>query len=356
MSESTENGPNYGMGFLLRGFPNFEDYYQGLPNSRPIALSPAKSGNQGRDKQAKANYDRLSQQLAKQVNGLSPAAASDGVDGSTSPNLLEALPMAFGVNSMFLLPRPPDNMTITYEIIWRMLTPDTYDKTNKPFQLASEGYRYVDQGVQSTNGFFPAGQGVFSGKAAERSLIFSVSETIRLTSPQATDRPEAYRTIQTARDLAIIASPAYGAEVTLVSPQGEGAVEATFQDGPILPFEGYNGEVNSATGKRYVFAEYGQTPMGGFQVGAGIGTGSPPPERAERAAQYRTQTSHVSYTTRAKGNECLVLVYSGSSPDNYNFDIGVDLYVSKFFGRGGFEDPVSPDGLPYGVIVVPGWG
>jgi hypothetical protein len=357
MSDSTENGPNYGMGTILRGFPNFEDIYQGLPNSLPIALTPYKSGNQGRDKQAKKNYDRLSQQLAKQVSGLSPAAQSDGVDGATSPNLIEGLPMAFGVNAMFLLPRPPVNMTMIYQIVWRMLTPDTYGETSKPFQLSADGYRFVDQAVNTPNGFFPGVEGVFAGKAAERSLIFTVGETIRLTSPPSPPYPDpnSYRTIQTARDLGVVASPSYGVEVAVESP-GEVPVPGFFQGGPVLPFVGYNGQLNAVTGKSFVYGEFGQTPMGAFEVGVGLGTGTPPSEHAQQAVQYRTQTSHVSYTTRAKGNECMVLAYIEPDGENWNFNLGVMNYMSKFFGRGGFDEPLTPNGIPYGVIVIPGWG
>jgi hypothetical protein len=357
MSDSTENGPNYGMGTILRGFPNFEDIYQGMSSGYPIALSPYQSGNQGRDAQAKKNYDRLSRALSKQTAYNGPAAQSDGVDGATGPNLLEGVPCTFGANTIFFLPRPSTGSVFTYRFVWRLLTPDTYAETKKPFQLNASGFRYVDQAVQSSNGFYPGDNGVIAGKAAERSLIFTTEDTLRVTASNGTLGPldplnGMWR--QQAKTLGVQSFPDFGQELTISSPND--GLEATVKLSPLLPFLGYNAEENFTTGATYVFGELGQLPIGGYQASPALPA---PEQRAIRAAERRTLTSFATYTTRAKGNELLILVYPNVAPgeSTYNFDLNPYAEASLFFGRGGYTNPSQdPLNTPVGVVMIPGWG
>lgn len=365
-NQMPSRGPDYGMAKILRGFPNFEDYYQGLGRGIPIALSEYGSKTDGRERNAAANYGALSSALSKQVEG---GAAVDGnVDGIHSPNLVDGIPTVFGSNCVFMLPRPfifasdpynPDFLPM-YKLIWRVRAVDTFAKTQLPFHANLRGFRYQDTQVTSQPGF--AGDPVLAGDAAQRAVMMTVEETIRLTSPRAAPDPISPLSnlgYQASLDLGVQPAPPYGQARLFV----DGDFNVPFIQGPILPFVGGNAELNSDTGKSYVYADLGQNPLAAVS-----GVGNLLSDSIALAA--RAQVSHVSYSTVAKGDEVIVLVYnvpSGGSletPGLYNFDGGNDIGISCLFGRGGYENPFGsminpqkpffPNGAPFGVYLIQG--
>ena len=365
-------GPDYGIAKILRGFPNFEDYYQGLSRGIPIALSPYGSKTMGREQNAATNYAALSGALATQVVDTF-AVDSAGCDGVHSPNLLDALPTVLGASCVFMLPRPvgangnpyaPDFLPM-YKLIWRTRGIDTFAQTQLPYHANLRGFRYVDSHLTTELGF--SGTRVLTNQAAQRAVMMTTEETIRLTSPRATPDPPSELSnlgYQTGLDIGVQPAPQYGEARIFV----DGDFNYPFVQGPILPFVGAYSEVNGVTNQPYVYADIGQNPLtsagndasASNGVGAGVGLAA------------RAQTSHVSYSTVAKGDEVIVLVYnlpaggSLTTPGVYDFDSSDDLNFSLTFGRGGYANPGGsilsprkpyfPNGVPFGVYLIQGHG
>lgn len=350
-------GPDYGIAKILRGYKNFEDIYQGMPLSYPIALSLYGSQTGGRDPQAQANYQSLSAQLNAQVAGPSTSADAAGVDGATSPNLIAGVPTVFGANAVFGIPRslqPDLTSTYVFKIIWRIRTIDLFAKTQNPYHAVLNGYRYTDGGISTAEGW-GATPPVFGGKAAQRASIATFEETIRFTHEPASDAtsPERLMGQQTALDLCLQPSATY-AKATRLGPGGPDALKS-----PLLPFVGGKADVNLTTNQPYVIGDVGQDPLTGvYTVSGGLGPGL--------AATIRNNISHVTYSTVAKGDECVVLVYprplSFGEVGTYNFDdVEGDLFFSFLFGRGGYKTPegqpapLLPNGAASGVYLIQGF-
>lgn len=347
-NQQPSRGPDYGIAKILRGFTDFEDYYQGLSRGTPIALSPWGSRNQGRDAVAKSNYDALSSQLAQQTASVGPPADASSVDGATSPELLEGLSLTLGANVVFAF---PVNANAVYKITWRLRTADFYAASRQPYHSVLQGYRYADTAVSTQNG--KDADTVYAGKAAARAVVGSWEENIRITQAPPTGSPELGQ--QVASDFVL--NPAGIFQFTETITVGELAVATPIS--PILPFVGGNAAVNPVTGKTYVPGEYGQSPLvKAINDGSEGGTAM--------ALQNRTAITHVTYTTRAKADECVVTVFPEAvitSPDSlgtYDFDAD-DQFLSLCFGRGGYEGPFNasgplfPQGIPYGVYVIQGY-
>jgi hypothetical protein len=343
-------GPDYSMGVTLRGYKNFEDIYQGMSRQYPIALSRYGSITQGRDAAAKQNYDILSPQLAQQ-GSLGPAADGN-VDGATSPNLLAGEPCTYGANTTFFLPRLFGDDHYTYQIVWRTRTPAIFDKNGLPYHMPEGDLRYQDGNVNTQNGW-KGGQPVFTGKAAERAIIMSTTETVRMpTTPDETDPLRDLSRVQ-AKDIGIVPFECFGYPEILEG----GDDDSEMRRGPLLPFVGGRGDVNPTTGKTYVAGEYGQSPLSATMVG-----GVSKLALQQIAPVTRNGVSMVSYTTKAKGDEFVVLLWpSVGGGSTYDFDGGLDFYVSVMFGRGGYVNGARsgkilyPDGLPFGVVVIQGY-
>lgn len=357
--QQPSRGPDYGIAKILRGFPNFEDIYQGLSRGIPIALSEYGSKTMGRERNAAANYAAISGALSKQTLGGDPVDSAN-VDGIHSPNLVDAIPTVLGANCVFMLPRPlaaTADFFPMYKLIWRLRSLDTFAKTQLPFHANLRGFRYQDPMLTTQEGF--DGDPVLTGLAAQRGVMATVAETIRFTSPRAETAPLSRLGYQAAVDLGMQPDVEYG-EVRSFD-QGEGV--ASFVQGPILPFVGPYAEVNGTTGNPYVYADLGQNPLA-KTGGAGVPLGD------NLALLARSQVSHVSYSTVAKGDEVIVLVYNAApggdlaSPGVYNFDGGVDFTFSCLFGRGGYENPFSsmlnpqkpffPNGALFGAYLIQG--
>lgn len=355
-NRAAQQAPDYGIAKLLRGFPNFEDYYQGQTRGTPIALgqSPA---TMGRDAQAQANYGTLSAQLAKQTGGAGPSADGN-VDGATSPNLLEGIPVTLGANVIFAFPRPlDDNLGFTYKIIWRLRTADIYAQTRIPYHSVLRGFRYTDKEITTGDGWNPSGDSTFAGQAAQRAVIATFEETIRYTQTPGTGEPAQYLGQQTALDLGLTPEPSSAFTTTFV-----GEPSGTAQLAPILPFVGGNAQNNVTTGKQFVYGEYGQNPL--------VGAGSSGTDIGRLLAlAVRNGTSHVTYSTVAKGDEAIVLVYrsnlDNTTPGDYDFDSPSDFPLSAFFGRGGYQGLdegtgtpriLFPTGTSFGAYLIQGFG
>jgi hypothetical protein len=353
--QQPSRGPDYGIAKILRGFPNFEDIYQGLSRGIPIALSEYGSKTMGRERNAAANYAAISGALSKQTLGGDPVDSAN-VDGIHSPNLVDGLPTVFGSNCVFLFPRvQTDNegspLQPTYKLIWRVRGIDSFAKTQLPYHTNLRGFRYSDTHVTSPDGF--SGPAVLTGAAAQRAVIATTEETIRFTSPRSTEPTLSNLGYQAANDLVVQPQPPYGEIRSFVS----GDIVSNFVQGPILPFVGGNAELNVTTGKPYVYADLGQNPI---SSATGL-TGLPIANTA------RAQVSHVSYSTVAKGDEVIILVYNlleGATLEElgtYDFDDGTDFQFSCMFGRGGYradegnlEPPLFPNGVPFGVYLIQG--
>ena len=346
-------GPDYGIAKILRGFPNFEDYYQGLSRGIPIALMPYPNATHGRDASASNNYEALSRSLSAQAVGTGPSADSELVDGAFSPNLLQGTPVTFGSNVVFALPRPNESSGgFTYKIIWRIRAAELFALTQAPYHSITRGYRYSDPDVSTTNGW-NAATPVFAGKAASRSVLATFEEVIRLTQSPGTDPVAEDLGEQKALDLGITPSAQYAfPKVFATVPPG------AITQSPILPFVGGNAETNPTTGKPYVFGEYGQSPLVGAAT-SGTLTGR------LYGTYLRNNVSHVTYTTKAKGDEAIVVVYRSNlslgTEGTYNFNSGADFLVSALFGRGGYTPPdgessvLFPSGTPFGVYLIQGF-
>jgi len=343
-------GPDYSMARVLRGFRNFEDYYQGLNRKTPLALSEYGSATFGRDELAGLNFDALSSRLAAQAEGAGPAADSPGVDGLTSPNLLQGVPVTFGANTMFAFPRLPMGYTTgvyTYQIIWRLRSPAAFDLNNLPYHSPLGDERYTDRLMSSDGGWDPA-TAVFTGKAAQRAVIGSFVESVRIPESQGMVDPFQNLAQVDEKDVGLKPYPGFGWQLSF--PAGEGGFGADGQYAPILPMVGGNGNLNTITNKRFVYGEYGQNPI--------AGTIGMPSSNAEEALKFRNTVSHVTYTTRAKGDEAIVIVnmaISDGDPPDYDFDSPPDALTSVLFGRGGYAAPRYPNGIPFGVIMIQGY-
>ncbi len=344
-------GPDYSMSRPLRGFPGFEDYYQGLSRKTPIALCDYANPYGGRDQLAAQNYAALSQALAAQAAGAGPAADAAGVDGLTSPNLLQGVPVTFGANVMVALPRMPLAFTtgvLTYQLVWRLRSPAAYALNGLPYHSLLGDETYVDALISSDDGWDPA-TAVFSGKAAQRAVIASFSETIRV--PEAAAMVDPFSKLQLVDGVDLGIKPIAGFGWDAQFPSGEGGFPSDYQYGPILPFVGGNGMLNTLTNKSFVYGEFGQNPI------ATTGPAMPAPN-ADGAVQFRNTVSHITYTTRAKGDELIVLVnmsVGDGDPATYDFDSPPDSITSTFFGRGGYATPKFPKGLPFGVYIIQGY-
>lgn len=367
-NQAPSRGPDYGIAKILRGFSGFEDIYQGLSRGIPIALSPYGSKTGGREQNAASNYAALSSALAKQTVGGDPVDGN--VDGIHSPNLVDAVPTVFGANCVFMLPRPttsvdnPEDPLFEpmYKLIWRTRTIDTFAKSQLPFHANLRGFRYQDTQITTQLGYQNVSTGpVLTGLAAQRAVLATVEETLRFTPTPPTTDPLAKLAYQPALDLGVQPAPPYG-EIRAFD-QGEGI--APFTQGPILPFVGPYAEINTTTGRPYVYGDLGQNPItAAASLGLSLGD--------QVALTTRAQVSHVSYSTVAKGDEVIILVYNvpkgGSvvAPGTYNFDAGEDFLFSCLFGRGGYENPFGsiinpqkplfPNGTPFGVYLVQGHG
>lgn len=358
-------GPDYGMAKILRGFSGFEDIYQGLSRGIPIALSTYQSKTGGREPNAAANYGALSAALASQQLAGDPVDGN--ADGIHSLNLVDAVPTVFGSNCVFMLPRPtsavdnPEDPQYEpmYKLIWRTRSIDTFAKSQLPFHANLRGFRYQDTQITTQLGYQNAASGpVLAGLAAQRAVLMTVEETLRFTSPQASTDPLAKLGYQEPVDLGLQPAPPYG-ELRAFD-QGEGVTR--FAQGPILPFVGPYAEVNATTGNPYVYADLGQNPItASASFGTALGD--------SLAVTTRAQVSHVSYSTVAKGDEVIVLVYNlpkGGSvvePGTYDFDAANDFLFSCLFGRGGYvnpfgnsggQGPLFPQGVPFGVYLIQG--
>ena len=353
-------GPDYGIAKILRGFPNFEDYYQGMPVTYPVALTPWGSPNMGRDPIAKANYDALSSRLAAQNGGAGQGATSPGVDGKTSPNLLEGQQTTFGANCVFGVPRSSpvlEGAQFVYKFIWRIRALDLFERSGKPYHSVLGGYTYSDPYVSTDDGF--TGEPVFIGDAAKRGVIATFEETLRFTEPRP-DQPSIDNKLglQQAVDVGLQPIDSYAWPQSLYN----GSTGATSLGSPLLPFAGAHGMVNPVTGKIVVPGEYGQNPLVSTAATGGV-TGQ------IDAASWRNDVSLVTYSTTAKGDECLVIVYpqllSNFPPESiplYDFDdTDMNLNLSMTFGRGGYKNPYGlptpflPDGAPFGVYLIQGF-
>lgn len=352
--QQPSRGPDYGIAKILRGFPNFEDYYQGLSRGIPIALSEYGSKTMGRERNAAANYGAISGGLANQTIGGDPVDGS--TDGIHSPNLSDGIPTVFGSNCVFLFPRvQTDNEASPYQpaykLIWRVRSLDSFAKTQLPFHANLRGYRYSDTHVTTPAGF--ADDPVLAGKAAQRAVISTTEETIRFTTARSADPSLSNLGYQASNDLVVQPQPPYGEIRSFTSDD----VVSNFVQGPILPFAGGYAELNPTTGKQYTYADLGQSPLSGATGPSGLAI----------ANTARAQVSHVSYSTVAKGDEVIVLVYNllegavFSEVKTYNFDDGTDFQFSCMFGRGGYEaneadgaPPLFPNGAPFGVYLIQG--
>lgn len=343
-------GPDYSMGVVLRGYQNFEDIYQGMSRQYPIALSRYQSDTSGRDATAKANYDILSPQLAAQ-GSIGPSA--DGpVDGATSPNLLAGEPCTYGANTTFFLPRTFGDDHYTYKIVWRTRTPAIFDQNGLPYHMPEGDARYKDGNVNTEAGW-KGGAPVFTGKAAQRAIIMSTTETVRLpTTPSDTDPLSLLAQVQQ-KDIGLEGFEPFG----YLQELGSGEDTSGFRRGPLLPFVGGRGDVNPTTGKTYVPGEFGQSPMAATMINnfnSAI--------LQQIAPFQRNSASMVSYTTKAKGDEYMVLLWPNiAGTGTYDFDTDADGIISVMFGRGGYQgafgasSPLYPDGLPFGVVVIQGY-
>lgn len=346
-------GPDYSMGVTLRGYQNFEDIYQGMSRQYPLALSRYGSITGGRDRTAKQNYDVLSPQLAAQ--GSAGPSVDGPVNGATGPNLLEGEACTYGANTTFLFPRGFDNNHFSYEIVWRLRTPATYSEDNLPYHQPEGDLRYEDGNINTQNGW-KGGAPVFTGKAAQRAIINSVSETVRLPQPVAGSSPLSDLAQVQSKDIGLEIFPPFG--YTQVLTFGEEEVDASaMRRGPLLPFVGGRGDVNPTTGQVYVSGEYGQSP-----VSASMINGVSSDILQQLSPLYRNSVSLVPYTTKAKGDEYVILMWTAiSGAGTYDFDDNTDFYTSLVFGRGGYKTGngngkvVNPNGMPFGVVVVQGY-